>query len=209
MNSDQVILVNEKDDQIGVMNKVRAHRSPAKLHRAASVFLFRQKKDEPERVELLLQQRSQEKIVGALEWANSVCVNLRPGESYPRAAKRRLQEELGISAEVATKILLTDIFTFRYRTECENGFGENEIDHIFAGWVSEKLDQDLMLALNPSEVKAAEWVEFAGFAQLKQKMKALGLSLAPWFELMLEDQKLEQKMLEFTSTSIDSNSYKE
>ena len=51
MIEEQVILVNEKDEQIGLMPKMEAHEK-AVLHRAFSVFIFN------DRSELMLQQRA-------------------------------------------------------------------------------------------------------------------------------------------------------
>jgi isopentenyl-diphosphate Delta-isomerase len=173
-NLDQVILVDGDDRQIGVMDKVEAHRHPAKLHRASSIFLFRQT---AAGLELLIQQRSQYKIVGAHQWANTVCVNLRPGETYESAAQRRLEEELGIGGAN-----LTDIYTFNYQFECNQDFGENEIDCVFAGWY------DGQVTPNSEEVKAFQWINFD---QLQDNQV---LDFAPWFELMLEDELLMGKL---------------
>ena len=49
MVEEQVILVNEDDEQIGLMPKMEAHEKAA-LHRAFSVFIFNSKN------ELMLQQ---------------------------------------------------------------------------------------------------------------------------------------------------------
>jgi len=51
---EQVILVDEQDNQIGLMEKIEAHEK-ALLHRAFSVFVFNDKK------ELMLQQRAADK----------------------------------------------------------------------------------------------------------------------------------------------------
>ena len=48
---EQVILVNERDEPIGLMGKMEAHQKGL-LHRAFSVFVFNSKK------EVLLQQRA-------------------------------------------------------------------------------------------------------------------------------------------------------
>ena len=48
---EQVILVNEKDEPIGLMGKMEAHEKGL-LHRAFSVFVFNSKQ------EVLLQQRA-------------------------------------------------------------------------------------------------------------------------------------------------------
>ena len=171
---DQVILVDEDDCQIGVMDKIEAHRHPAKLHRASSIFLFRQTQAG---LELLIQQRSRYKIVGAHQWANTVCVNLRPGETYEGAAQRRLEEELGIK-----EVDLFEIYTFSYQASCNQEFGENEIDHVFVGWY------DGQIMPNSEEVKAFKWINFD---QLKNNQV---LDFALWFKLMLKDEKLINKL---------------
>ena len=51
MKEDNVILVNEKNEQIGLMPKMEAHEK-ALLHRAFSVFIFNDNN------ELMLQQRA-------------------------------------------------------------------------------------------------------------------------------------------------------
>lgn len=170
---DQVILIDERDQQIGVMDKVKAHKNPAKLHRASSIYLFRKGEDG---IELLIQRRSNKKIVGANQWANTVCVNVRPGESYQEAAYRRLDEELGIKQAV-----LDNIYTFRYQIKCNQEFGENEIDHVFVGWYDEEV------VLNKEEVIEVEWVNF-------DQLNNINFDLTPWFELMLEDKNLVNKI---------------
>ncbi len=87
---EQVILVDEQDNETGVMEKLQAHIE-AKLHRAISVFIFNTKG------ELLLQQRASGKYHSAGLWTNTCCSHPRPGEKAHDAAVRRLKEEMGIS----------------------------------------------------------------------------------------------------------------
>ena len=54
MTVEKVILVNEKDEQIGLMPKLEAHEK-AILHRAFSVFVLNSNN------EIMLQQRAQHK----------------------------------------------------------------------------------------------------------------------------------------------------
>ena len=79
----EVILVNEKDEQIGLMEKMAAHQKGL-LHRAFSVFIF----DKQGR--MLLQQRASGKYHGALLWTNACCSHPWPGEDVEKAAVRRL-----------------------------------------------------------------------------------------------------------------------
>ena len=54
MDEEEVILVNKKDIELGLMPKMEAHRKGV-LHRAFSVFIFKSSR------ELLIQKRSSQK----------------------------------------------------------------------------------------------------------------------------------------------------
>jgi isopentenyl-diphosphate delta-isomerase len=133
MKEEEVILVNENDQAIGTMPKLKAHIE-GKLHRAFSVFIFNRSG------ELLLQQRALDKYHSAGKWTNTCCSHPRPGEDLTIAAKRRLKEEMGMECE------LNPAFSFSYRAELENGLIENEYDHVYFG-ISDLLPQP-----NPDEV---------------------------------------------------------
>lgn len=125
----QVILVNEDDEEIGVMDKMEAHIQ-GKLHRAFSVFIFNDKG------EMLLQQRAAGKYHSGGLWTNACCSHPAPGETTEAAAQRRLQEEMGFSTAVAK------IFNFTYRAEFDNGLIENEYDHVFLGFYNGPIAPD-------------------------------------------------------------------
>jgi isopentenyl-diphosphate Delta-isomerase len=120
MREQQVILVNEKDEQVGVMEKMQAHQK-AVLHRAFSVFIFNSKG------EMLLQQRAFNKYHSGGLWTNACCSHPQPGEETSVAAARRLREELGFEASIEK------VCDFVYAAEFENGLKEYEFDHVFAG----------------------------------------------------------------------------
>ncbi|NCN24372.1 MAG: isopentenyl-diphosphate delta-isomerase [Candidatus Pacebacteria bacterium CG10_big_fil_rev_8_21_14_0_10_42_12] len=172
---DKVILVNQKDEVIGEMDKMDAHRGEGKLHRAISVFLFRKLGDD---VELLIQQRSAKKIVGAHQWANTVCGNVRPGETYEVCARRRLEEELGI---IDPQLILTPAKKFQYQVKCNEEFSENEIDQIFTGWFDGELN------INPDEVQKVDWISWQSLQN--GKYADLEYNWAPWFVIMMESAK--------------------
>ena len=181
---DQVTLVNDKDKVVGSMDKVEAHRGEGQLHRAVSVYLYRPSLEgrtssptvgghDKRGVELLIQQRSDQKIVGAHQWANTICGNVRPTESYEQCAHRRLREELGITANYlpslerrtssptvgghdkwGAKLVLEPIYKFRYQLQCNADFSENEIDQVFIGWY------DGEVIPNPDEVQECAWVDW-------------------------------------------------
>jgi isopentenyl-diphosphate delta-isomerase len=62
----KVILVDKKDNQIGVEEKRKAHLK-GKLHRAFSIFIFNKKG------EILLQKRAKSKYHSAGLWSNTCC----------------------------------------------------------------------------------------------------------------------------------------
>lgn len=92
-----VILVNENDQQVGLMEKIEAHEKAA-LHRAFSVFIFNKKG------ELMLQQRAASKYHSPLLWTNTCCSHQRSGESNLEAGRRRL-ESTQISLENSQKFV--------------------------------------------------------------------------------------------------------
>ena len=118
--NDQVVLVNENDDQIGLMQKLEVHQK-GMLHRAFSVFIFNSNG------ELLLQKRAFGKYHSEGLWSNTCCSHPLPDENTSDAALRRLREEMGISAS------LNFLYSFIYNAELDNGLTEHELDHIFWG----------------------------------------------------------------------------
>ena len=77
-----VLLVDEEDNEIGIMEKLQAHQE-AVLHRAISIFVFN------DQHELLLQQRAAEKYHSPLQWTNTCCTHPRKDENVMEAAVRR------------------------------------------------------------------------------------------------------------------------
>lgn len=139
-NPEHVVLVNEWDEELGLMEKLEAHRTGA-LHRAFSIFLF----DKQGR--LLLQQRALGKYHSAGLWTNTCCSHPRSGEDLLAAAHRRLKEEMGLTAELEHR------FSFIYRGEVGDGLWEHELDHVFTGLLEEVPVPD------PAEVMDFRWVE--------------------------------------------------
>ena len=138
--NDQVILVDKNDREIGIADKLEAHKEGT-LHRALSVFVVHEN-------EVLLQQRADGKYHSAGLWSNTCCSHPRPNEATSKAALRRLQEEMGICCE------LKHFGFFIYRTPLENGLIEHELDHVFVGHIANKTDFNI----NPCEAKNAKWM---------------------------------------------------
>lgn len=161
MNQPSVILVNERDEPIGLMEKMEAHRQGA-LHRAFSVFIFDTKG------KLLLQQRSGSKYHGAYLWTNTCCSHPYPGEAVREAATRRLEEEMGMHADIE------EIFCFTYSTPVENGLIEHEYDHVFAG-VYEGL-------IAPDENEVAAYA-YTSLEDVKRALEKQPGQFTTWFRL--------------------------
>jgi isopentenyl-diphosphate Delta-isomerase len=174
MKKSRVILVDEKDKALGEEDILKAHLGKGKLHRAISVFLFRKNNNG---VELLIQQRSREKLVGAMLWANTVCGHVLAGESYLVCSKRRLDCELGIR-----NTELSEVFVFQYQVRCDHKYSENEIDHVFVGWY------DGQVKPNPEEVAKFKWQQWGERSNNK---------ITPWFDLMLSNKNLVKKINNF------------
>lgn len=172
---DQVTLVDDQDIVIGVMDKIEAHRGEGKLHRASSVFLFNDKG------QTLIQKRSSKKIVGALQWANTCCGNVLPGESYEDCAKRRLLFELGIE-----NVVLKKLTKFRYQTKCNEEFSENEIDTVYVG------RYDGMVHPNPEEVSDYQWIDWKELQDRVTNAPVTGeFILAPWTKIMMQLEEVQ------------------
>lgn len=139
-----VILVDNHDQQIGTCEKLAAHQQGL-LHRAFSVFVFRETTDQS--LEVLLQQRAATKYHSAGLWSNTCCSHPVPGETVLAAAYRRLQEEFGF------QVPLTLVGDFIYKSILENKLIEHEYDHVLIG----KYD-DQVIQPNPEEISNYQWV---------------------------------------------------
>ena len=169
MNQPVVVLVDEADREIGVADKMKAHQLGL-LHRAFSVFLFQRQHGY---WYCLLQQRHDDKYHCGGLWSNACCSHPFPGEDILAAGKRRLQEELGLDAD------LRHGGTFTYRAECPNHLIEFEVDHVLIG----HMPSDQFLALNPKEVAATRWMRLD---VLEQALANQSQHYTPWFKSALQ-----------------------
>ncbi len=89
--TEYIVLVDSQNREIGTAEKLAAHQKN-QLHRAFSVFIFRRSPQ----LELLLQQRAQDKYHCGGLWTNTCCSHPHPGESIIDAGQRRLVQELAL-----------------------------------------------------------------------------------------------------------------
>jgi isopentenyl-diphosphate Delta-isomerase len=167
--NEPLILVDERNRALGTAGKEAVHRAGA-LHRAFSIFLV-----DP-RGRILLQQRSPRKYHSGGLWANSCCGHPRPGERTLAAARRRLNEELGVRDPLAFG------FFARYRADLDNGMRENELVYVYFG--------RLLSAPKPDPDEVAQ-VELASLRQIEQRMRDEPQSFTYWMKHYLAQHRAQ------------------
>jgi isopentenyl-diphosphate delta-isomerase len=158
---EQVILVDVDDCEIGVMEKMEAHKK-AVLHRAFSVFLFNPQG------KMLLQQRALTKYHSGGLWTNTCCSHPRPGEILENAVARRLTEEMGITAKVSKA------FQFIYQATLANNLNEYELDHVFIG----NYDAEV----RPNHLEVANFV-YQSIEEVESNLQTHPEKYTVWFKI--------------------------
>ncbi|MDI6034121.1 isopentenyl-diphosphate Delta-isomerase [Flavobacterium sp. LB2P84] len=165
MLEENVILVNENDEQIGLMPKLEAHEK-AVLHRAFSVFVLNSKN------EIMLQQRAHQKYHSPLLWTNTCCSHQREGETNIQAGSRRLFEEMGFKTE------LKELFHFIYKAPFDNGLTEHELDHVMIGYYDDAPE------INVEEVEDWKWMKIE---DVKEDMEVHPELYTVWFKIIFDE----------------------
>ena len=160
--SDELILVDENDSEVGSLRKDAAHDGSGVLHRAFSVFIFNSAGA------LLLQQRAASKRLWGGYWSNTCCSHPRHGETMDDAVKRRLYEELGLSAP------LQYLYKFQYQAQFDANGAEHELCSVYAG------RSDATAAFNANEIEA---VRYLSPVALVAEMEQFPQRFTPWFKL--------------------------
>lgn len=175
MTEEKVILVNENDEQIGLMPKMEAHEK-ALLHRAFSVFILNSNN------EIMLQQRAAQKYHSPLLWTNTTCSHQRQGETNIQAGTRRLREEMGFETQ------LKELFSFIYKAPFDNGLTEHELDHVMIGYYNDEPN------INREEAESWKWMSIEN---VREDMQLHPELYTVWFKIIfdefyhyLEDHKL-------------------
>jgi isopentenyl-diphosphate Delta-isomerase len=159
-----LVLVDDKDNQIGTDTRENCHRGKGKRHRAYTVFLFHDGK-------LLLQRRSGKKVLWPGTWDVSFTSHVYPGETYAEAAARKGRQELNV--EVGE---LEDVHSFVYFAP-QGDHAENEFCRLLVG------EFDGNFRPNPEEIMEVKW---ASPDELKRDLKAHPGFYTPWLALSFE-----------------------
>ena len=158
--SEELILVDDNDREIGNISKAAAHDGEGVLHRAFSLFLFN------DDGELLLQQRAPGKRLWGGYWSNSCCSHPRVGESMQVATARRLRDELNFETE------LEHVYWFCYQASFGSVGSENELCHVYLGRANNEVQA------NDSEIAA---IRYLSPAVLDAEFAATPERYTPWF----------------------------
>jgi isopentenyl-diphosphate delta-isomerase len=169
MADEQLILVDERNRAVGTDGKDLIHRKGL-LHRAFSIFLA------DAQGQIVLQQRSQQKYHSGGLWANTCCGHPRPGERTVSAARRRLHEELGVTAALSFG------FFSRYRADLDHGMQENEYVYVFFGRLRDEPRPD------PAEVAA---VQSLSLDEIKRRIGKRPQSFTYWLRHYFEHHLAE------------------
>jgi len=163
----EVQLVDNQDNPIGAMEKLLAHEK-GELHRALSVIIVNSKN------EILLQRRALGKYHSPGLWTNTCCSHPYPGEDALAAAKRRLKEEMGMTAE------LKFVFKFLYKCNFKNGLIEHELDHVFIGQTDDTphINTDEAMAFSCMSIK-----------DLEADMEKNANDYTFWFKLIIQNYR--------------------
>lgn len=168
MKKSDVVLITPDDEVIGTIDKISAHRY-AMLHRAFSIFIYRMIHGQ---VEILLQQRQIDKYHSGGLWTNTCCSHPALNQDLIEAARQRLKEEMGISAELKL------IGRFHYVASFANSLFENELDYVLVGTFDEG-----KIPFNLKEVQAVKWVSLDNLLILIKKEPE---RFTPWLTKGLE-----------------------
>jgi isopentenyl-diphosphate delta-isomerase len=160
-----VELVNEEGIATGTSEKIAAHQSPGRLHRAFSVFLL-----DPHG-QLLLQRRATSKYHSPGVWSNTCCGHPSPAEPPFIAATRRIVAELGVPPAV-----LSEAGTVTYdHADPISGLVEREYNHLFTGLIRQTPRPA------PEEVSEVIFADPDELARLRQSHP-----FSTWFDTVFE-----------------------
>ena len=161
-DDEMLIVVDENDNIIDYKSKIECHQGDGILHRAFSLFIFN------DQGQLILQKRSDQKLLWPLYWSNSCCSHPRKGETLETATHRRLEQELGLDSE------LIYLYTFQYQENFKQIGSENELCAVFIGKSNNPVE------VNETEI--AEW-RYIDPDELTREVADQPENFTPWFKM--------------------------
>lgn len=167
MEEEHFEVVNEANRIIGRAKRSECHKKNL-IHKAVLIFIFNNEG------KILLQKRSKSKDLYKGYWTSSASGHLDPGESYLKAAKRELKEELGIRIPIRQSFFVK----LRQKIDSENL-------RLFIGKSNGPFN------FNKKEIKK---IDFFSISEIKEMIKR-GEKFTPQFLVVfktyLEKEKLK------------------
>jgi len=163
---EQVVLLGDDGEPIGVADKATVHGTNTPLHLAFSCHVY----DGDGRV--LVTRRALTKRTWPGVWTNSFCGHPAPDETMTDAVARRAERELGIRLNDLTEALPD----FRYRAVDASGIVENEVCPVFTATTTD--------AVTPAADEVAEW-RWVDPRALLEALEAAPWAFSPWLTLQL------------------------
>lgn len=164
---EEVVLLSESGDAIGVADKLAVHSATTPLHLAFSCHVYRADG------RVLVTRRALGKPTWPGVWTNSFCGHPAPGEEMDVAIARRASDELGLRVH-ALEAVLPD---FRYRAVDASGIVENEVCPVYRAVARDEVTP------NPAEVAEFAWVEPDA---LEVAAASAPYAFSPWLGWQLE-----------------------
>ena len=164
-----VILVDEQDNETGIMEKMEAHRLGV-LHRAFSILIFNSTG------ELLLQKRAGIKYHSGGLWTNACCSHPKKEEPLKLTAQKKLKQEMGID------VPLEFSHKFVYKAILDHGLTEHECDYVLFGMSDEEP------TLNTEEAEA--W-KYASLQEIRSEIKSSPELFTSWFKIIMQQPEIK------------------
>lgn len=175
-NMEHIVIVDENDNIIGEEDKEKCHDGDGILHRAFLVTVFNRKG------ELLLARRSDKKRLWPGVWDGTVASHVTKEENYVQASQRRLEQEVGLTADH-----IEYLFKFHYKAGYEDKGTEHEICAVT------KVDNVDIERLVPNRDEISNVISINPH-ELMEELQNRGNRFTPWLKLALENLN-KHKML--------------
>jgi isopentenyl-diphosphate Delta-isomerase len=148
-SAELIVLVDSRGEPTGTAEKLSSHHADTPLHLGVSCYVF----DDGGRY--LATRRSAAKKVWPGVWTNTVCGHPAPGESFVHAIERRLDHELGMTADGIEVVLAEHV----YRAPPFRGIVEHEFCPVYLARTRSEPRP------NRAEVAECRWVRWDDFVR--------------------------------------------
>lgn len=146
-------VVNENDEPVGGATKDEIHQKGL-LHRIVYIMI-----EDPGHTKVLLQKRSKFVKTYPNCWDVSASGHVDEGEDYLEAAKRELQEELGVNG-----LELHEIGSYR----SQDKFNDKRMNRFNRGY-NATMAMDTPLKLQTAELGTTDWINIKSLKALLQE----------------------------------------